>query len=347
MIKILLKSTVWGHRPLYQVSGSPLLGYIGFGVIDRGTNVLQVRPITLCPLNCVFCSVDAGPRSRFRWAEFIVEPDAIVETVEYTVPYKGHGLEALIDTIGDSFTYPYLEQLVSELKDINAIRSVAVETHGALLTVERIKRLEEAGLDRVNLSIDTFNPVKAGFLQGVPWYDPLRVKRMAEYIVENTSIDLHVTPVWIPGVNDADVLEIAKWAYRIGAGKRWPPVTIQKYNVHKYGRKVPGIRPLSWKEFWKRIRKWENMLGFRLSWSMEEWGMERRPRVPCPYRRGSKVFLEVKSRGVFKGEFIGYDSRSGYLVAVIGGRREAGEQVVAEIIGDKDCLLIGRVIGKA
>ncbi|MCE4627148.1 MAG: radical SAM protein, partial [Desulfurococcales archaeon] len=39
----------------------PLVGTVFIGVIDRGTNVLQVRPTTLCPLNCIFCSVDAGP----------------------------------------------------------------------------------------------------------------------------------------------------------------------------------------------------------------------------------------------------------------------------------------------
>jgi uncharacterized Fe-S cluster-containing radical SAM superfamily enzyme len=39
----------------------PLVGHIAFGVIDRGTNIIQVRPTSLCNLNCIFCSVDAGP----------------------------------------------------------------------------------------------------------------------------------------------------------------------------------------------------------------------------------------------------------------------------------------------
>jgi len=41
----------------------PLFGCIAFGIIDRGTNVLQVRPISECPLACIFCSTDAGPYS--------------------------------------------------------------------------------------------------------------------------------------------------------------------------------------------------------------------------------------------------------------------------------------------
>ena len=62
----------------YFKSTEPILGLLHIGVIDRGTNVLQVRPTTICPLNCIFCSVDAGPFSRNRWAEYIVSKESIL-----------------------------------------------------------------------------------------------------------------------------------------------------------------------------------------------------------------------------------------------------------------------------
>ncbi len=347
MINITLKHKIWRGRELYHVKGYPLLGYIGFGVIDRGTNVLQVRPTTLCPLNCIFCSVDAGPMSRNRWAEFIVDQESIVETVKLFIPVKGGGIEALIDTIGDAFTYPYLEELVYKLKNLVGIRSIAAETHGALLSRERIDKLEKAGLDRINLSIDTLDPDKARILQGVKWYDVRRVIRLAEYIVKNTSIDLHVTPVWIPGVNDEDIVEVVKWAYRIGAGKKWPPVTVQKYNAHKYGRKVPGVKPLSWREFWRKIRELERKTGLRLTWSMEEWGMEKRPRITCPYRVRSKVFVKTLSRGVFRGEYIGLELENKWLITIPHKSLSLGENFLVEITHVKDCLPIGKIVGKA
>ncbi len=347
MLTVIEKQKIWGNRPLYWVEGSPLYGYIGFGVIDRGTNVLQVRPTTICPLNCLFCSVDAGPKSRNRWAEFIVEPRSLFDAIKMMADYKGAGVEALIDTIGDAFTYPYLEELVSLLKSYPLIRSVAVETHGALLTVNRIRKLEKAGLDRINLSIDTLDPVKARYLQGTSWYDVKRVMSVAEYIVDNTNIDLHVTPVWIPGINDEDVIEIVKWAYRIGAGKKWPSVTIQKYNIHRYGRKIPGVRQLSWRDFWRKLRELESFIGLRVTWNMDEWGMFYARRYPCPYRRGKRIVVEAVSRGVFRGEFIGVSVDKPWLVTLIGARNIfPGDKYVVDIIGDKDCLLIGRVIGK-
>ncbi|MEM0060187.1 MAG: radical SAM protein, partial [Desulfurococcaceae archaeon] len=66
-------------RVVYYIDDDlPVFGYIAFGVIDRGTNVLQVRPTTICPQNCIFCSVDAGLKSEHRWAEYIVKPDLLI-----------------------------------------------------------------------------------------------------------------------------------------------------------------------------------------------------------------------------------------------------------------------------
>lgn len=337
---------IWNRRPLYFVEGAPLYGYIGFGVIDRGTNVLQVRPTTICPLNCIFCSVDAGPRSKNRQAEFIADPDSIYEATVEIARFKGGGIEALIDTVGDPLTYPYLVKLVKKLKQNLYISSVALETHGALLTIKLIDKLNEAGLDRINLSIDSLDKEKAKYLQGTEWYDVNKVMRLAEYIVKETNIDLHITPVWIPGVNDKDVVEIIKWAYRIGAGKKWPPATIQKYNIHKYGRKIPGIKPLKWDEFWEKIKQLETTVGYRVSWKMDEWKMERRKRYPCPYRRSDKVVVKIIAPGLFKGEYIGVAVKKEWLVTVFGKKVRIGTEYYVKIIDDKDCLLIGKNLGE-
>jgi uncharacterized Fe-S cluster-containing radical SAM superfamily enzyme len=293
----------WGGRRVLQVARPmPLMGHIAFGVIDRGTNVLQVRPTTLCPLSCVFCSVDAGPGSRWRQAEYVVEPEWLAAWVEEAARLKGVTVEALVDGVGDPLTYPWLPRLVRLLKETGVVHSVAAETHGETLTRRLVDRLEEAGLDRVNLSIETLDPEKARRLAATPWYDVERVREVAEYIARETSIDLHVTPVWLPGVNDEDVVEIIEWAYRIGAGKRWPPVTVQKYIRHRRGRHPPGLREPSWEEYWRWIRGLEERTGRRLTWTMEEWGMRRAPRVPNPLPRGARTVLQVAGPGWLRGE---------------------------------------------
>ena len=78
-------------------SGIPLIGCLYFGVIDRGTNLLQVRPSCSCNLNCPFCSVDAGPCSRTRVTNFEVELKYLVEEVKKVAEFKGKGVECHID----------------------------------------------------------------------------------------------------------------------------------------------------------------------------------------------------------------------------------------------------------
>jgi len=335
------RGVVWG-RPLISVSRpAPLMGAVFIGVIDRGTNVVQVRPTTLCPLSCVFCSVDAGPHSRWRQAEFYVEdPSWLAEWASGVARVKGVGVEALIDGVGDPFAYPRLAELIAELKRRPEIRWVAVETHGWSLNPRLIRVLEEAGLDRVNLSIDTLNPEKARMLSGSPWYDVERVMRMAEFIVKETSIDLHVTPVWVPGLNDKDVVDVVEWAYKIGAGKKWPPATIQKYERHRYGRKPLGVREMSWHEFWRRLREIERRTGLRVTWTLDEWGMRKTPRIPEPLRKGSRVHVEIVSPALFKGFHLGVTLDLKRLVTVKNlpspSRLKPGTRVLVKITRDKD-----------
>jgi len=68
-----LKNTISGKKTIYvhKNSGIPLIGSNSFGLIDRNTSIIDIRPITSCNLNCIFCSVDAGLSSKNQ-ADFVV-----------------------------------------------------------------------------------------------------------------------------------------------------------------------------------------------------------------------------------------------------------------------------------
>ncbi|MEM4718256.1 MAG: radical SAM protein [Desulfurococcaceae archaeon] len=332
-------------RVVYRVGdNTPVFGYIAFGIIDRGTNVLQVRPTTICPQACIFCSVDAGLKSTNRWAEYIVEPDLIIKGVEKAIEEKSCDVEILLDTIGDALTYPWLIELVKELRKINGVKSIALETHGLMLTQKLVDKLNEAGLDRVNLSIETLNNELARYLYGVPHYDVRRVMDVAEYLVKETSIDLHVTPLWLSSVNDEDIVEVLRWALRIGAGKRWPPVTVQKYIRHKYGRKS-NIQEVSWSEFWDFVGKLEEKVGTRLRWTMDEWGMAYTKRIKPVLKVGEYIEATIIGRGWLRGEYLAvYNDR--YLVSVKPRRSvkvKLGNKYTVRIVSNKDNLYIANL----
>ncbi|MCX8204208.1 MAG: radical SAM protein [Candidatus Nezhaarchaeota archaeon] len=319
----------------------PLLGCIAFGVLDRGTNLLQVRPTTLCPLSCVFCSVDAGPLTRHRQAEFMVRADYLLEELRKVAALKGGGLEAHVDTVGDPLTHPEIVDIVQGMADIPEVEVISIQTHGALLTEHLAEELAEAGLSRINLSIDALNPELARRLAGTPNYDVEKVLKVAEYITRSTTIDLLISPVWVPGVNDGELAKIVREALRIGAGKRWPPLGIQKMEVHKYGRRPKGVKPMSWYNFYRALRMMEEELGVKLILRPEDFDIHKRARIPLPFRRFERVKVDVVSAGWLKGEVIGV--AKGRAVTLVGcSINYVGRRVRAIVISTKDGVVIAR-----
>ena len=220
-------------------SDIPLMGCLYFGIIDRGSNLLQIRPSCSCNLNCPFCSVDAGPHSKTRVTNYEVELDYLMEAVQEIAPFKGPGVECHIDSCGEPMLYPEIADLVRELKCVKDVSVVSMQSNGTLLDEERIKTLEEAGLDRINLSIHALSPELAVSLAGISRFDIERVKDVAG-LVAKSKIDLLIAPVYIPGVNDAEIPKLIEFALQTKAGKRWPPLGIQKFEHYRSGQ-------ISWK----------------------------------------------------------------------------------------------------
>ncbi|RLF11349.1 MAG: radical SAM protein [Thermoprotei archaeon] len=323
---------------------TPLLGCIAFGVIDRGTNLLQVRPTTLCPLSCIFCSVDSGPKTSRRQAEFLVDLNYLLETFKEVVKVKGaHNIEAHIDTVGDPLTYPHIVDLVQGLADTQGVEVVSMQTHGALLTERTVEELEEAGLSRVNLSIDALDEELARKLSDTPSYDIERITWIAEYIAKSTNIDLLISPVWVPSLNDGEIPKIIEFALKIGAGKRWPPLGIQKMEVHKYGRKPKGVKAMTWYRFYRSLKELEARFKVKLILSPRDFGIHKRVKVPSPFRRFEKVRVRVVGPGWLKGEKLGV-AKGRTLTLVDADQVKIGSTVSVTVIGVKDGLYIARPV---
>src|SRR3972149_8855404 len=280
----------------------PLFGCIAFGIIDRGTNVLQVRPISECPLSCVFCSTDAGPHSKRRISEYMVDLQQLLSAFEWAASYKEtDDIEAHIDTVGEPAMYPQLVELVEGLAKNRHVSTVSMQTNGTLLNPKLIDELDKAGLSRINMSIESLVPELAKRIAGKDSYNIDRVLDNAEYIAQNTDIDLLIAPVWLPGINDEDIPKLIEFAIRIGAGKKWPALGIQKFLPHKYGRK-PDIKSMGWDEFYSRLREWERIYSTKLVLKPQDFGSHECKSIPRMFKRYEKVKVKIVGPGWMKGE---------------------------------------------
>ena len=334
--------------------GTPQIGTLAFGIVDRGTNIIEVRPTSLCPLSCIYCSVNAGPRSTNRWAEFVDDPDTLLMALEEVVRFKGTGdIEVHIDGMGEPGVYPYLTDLIRGIRSINGVSIVSMQTRLYMFTEEELKDLAQAGLDRINLSIDTLNPELAKKISGAPWYDVNHVKELVLQALE-LGINVIASPVWLPGINDNDMVEIIKWAKEVGLGRnKLPSVLIQKYIPHKRGRKV-RVKVMTWQEFWERIRKLEGELNVKLTATNEELNIHKAPKLPKPYKVNEEVKVRIISRGILRGEFLGiilplsntaiYDRVITVLADPSMERILIGNQVRVRVIENDDNIYIGKLI---
>jgi len=323
----------------------PLVGSICFGIIDRGTNVLQIRPTTYCPLSCIFCSTDAGPKSKRRRAEYIVELDHILDWTRNIARIKGEGVEAHIDTVGDPLTYPKIADLVHGMREIKEVTTISMQTHGYLLNERVIDDLNFAGLSRINLSIDALDPKLAKRLAGTEDYNLGRVIEMAKYITENTSIDLLIAPVWVHPLNDSEIEKLIRFAKELGAGRRCPPLGIQKCERHKYGRKTRDIKFMSWYEFYRRLRELESKTNTKLVLRATDFGIKPATTIKAPYHKWDKISVSVIGPGWFKGESLAVTRDKRWVVTIVGRELPVGEEVNVRLLRVKDNIFVATLVG--
>ena len=317
-------------------SGIPLLGHAAFGLIDRGTNLIQVRPITGCNLNCIFCSVDEGRKSKTRVTDYIVDPDYLVEELKKVVEFKGKGVEVHIDGQGEPTLYPYMEILLDKISKIKKVEVVSMQTNGVLLNEKKIEMLENY-ITRINLSLSTLNEKKAEILHDAK-YPLKKVLENAKMIAES-KMDLLIAPVWVVGYNDDEIKKLIEFALEIGAGKKYPPLGIQKYIPYKTGRKLKKV--MTFREFYKRLEELEKEYGVKLILKPEDFGMEKRDRIPSPIKRGERFKAKIVANGRMRGERLCIVKNR---VVTVLTNKKVGDYVKFEIVRTHDGIFLGKEI---
>ena len=319
-------------------SDIPLMGCLYFGIIDRGSNLLQIRPSCSCNLNCPFCSVDAGPHSKTRVTNYEVELDYLMEAVQEIAPFKGPGVECHIDSCGEPMLYPDIVDLVSELKGVKDVSVVSMQSNGTLLDEGRIKELEEVGLDRINLSIHALSPELAVSLAGVSWFDIERVKEVARLIAQS-KIDLLIAPVYVPGVNDAEMPQLIEFALQTKAGKRWPPLGIQKFEHYRLGRSPGKVKAENWWHFYNRsMLEWEKQFSIPLHLKPQDFLIEKRPMIPIVFEKKEKAWVDIRAPGWVRGEQLGVAKNR--VVSVMDSPAKHG-RVRVQIVSNKHNIYVG------
>ena len=278
------KNTLYIHKN----SGIPLMGTNYFGLIDRGTNVIEIKPITSCNLGCIYCSIDEGPLSR-RKVDFVVEKEYIIQELKKLVDFKHvNNIDAHINAQGEPFLYADMVDLVADIAKIPEVKTISIDTNGTLLTEQLIDELAAAGLTRINLSLNALDQEIADKMAGFP-YNLKKVMALAAYIPK--KMDLIIAPVWLPGYNDNELVKLVKFAQKVGAGKKCPPIGIQNFLYYRFGRNP--VKEVALESFYKKMSELEKKHSIKLIYDKKDFNIKKCQELPKPFKKGDIIEAEL------------------------------------------------------
>ncbi len=119
---------------------------------NRKINYLRISVTDRCNLRCVYCMPEKGIK-LFRH-EDILSFEEIVDVVKTAVKM---GIDKVRLTGGEPLVRKGITKLVSMIADIKGINDLSMTTNGTLLE-HFAQPLANAGLNRINISLDTIDP---------------------------------------------------------------------------------------------------------------------------------------------------------------------------------------------
>ena len=119
---------------------------------NREISYLRISITDRCNLRCIYCMPEHG--IRLMKHDDILSFEEIEQFVKLAVSY---GINKIRLTGGEPLVRKNITQLVQTLANIRGVKDLAMTTNGILLDQYAYK-LKDAGLKRVNISLDTIDP---------------------------------------------------------------------------------------------------------------------------------------------------------------------------------------------
>lgn len=218
--------------------------------LGRSIDYLRISLTDRCNLRCVYCMPEDGVVSISH--QEILTYDEILRICRIMA---ADGLKNIKLTGGEPLVRKNCTFLLRELKRIPGIEKVTLTTNGVLLK-DQLKELADAGLDAVNISLDTLNPEK---------YAEITRRDQLQNVLEGIEETLKYPQITVkincvPVIEDREnLLQMAALAKKypihvrfieimpLGQGKKysfWNEETMLDVITQTYGRAVPYKRTL-------------------------------------------------------------------------------------------------------
>lgn len=181
---------------------------------NRPLKDLRISVTDRCNFRCVYCM----PKSVFKKGyKFLPKSELLTfEEIERVVSAAADlGVTKIRLTGGEPLLRRDLEQLVSKIRGVQGITDISMTTNASLMTRDRARSLRDAGLQRLNVSLDamddeTFMRVNDVDVTVQSVLDGIEHASLAKF--ESLKINMVVKK----GLNDQSILPMARFFHGTG-----------------------------------------------------------------------------------------------------------------------------------
>ena len=217
-----------------------------FDRYQREIHYLRLSVTDLCNLRCRYCMPD-GVEKLEREAVLTYE-----EFLRLAALFARCGIDTVRVTGGEPLVRKNVAQLVAGLKETPGIRRVTLTTNAVLLA-EQLPALLDAGLDSVNISLDTLRPE---VFRQITARDDFAAVQAGLQAALQSSLPVKLNCVPQAGVNEGELEQLAALAkdnamqvrfiemMPIGYGAAMPCISGPELWA-RFARRWPELAPLS------------------------------------------------------------------------------------------------------
>lgn len=174
---------------------------------ERPLRDLRISVTDRCNFRCTYCMPEElfGPDYPFMDDKTLLDQDELIMLIRSFVSL---GVEKVRITGGEPLLRRDIVSIIARMKEISEVQDIALTTNGSLLRKHALE-LKKAGLDRVNISLDSLDDKLFGKMNG-RGIAVQTVLRGIEQAVE-VGLGVKINMVVQKGVNDHDILPMAKF----------------------------------------------------------------------------------------------------------------------------------------
>ena len=191
---------------------------------DRRVNYLRVSITRRCNFRCIYCMPDGG--IEFEDRRELLSFDEIEEVVSVFVD---HGVRKVRLTGGEPLVRGDVPALVERLADLDGLERVALTTNAFLLE-RHADDLRAAGLDGINISLDT---LQADKFEEIAQVDGLERVLGGIRSAKEVGFDpVKINTVVIRGFNDDEIDDLVRFGAEHGAIPRFIEFMPMGHDTH-------------------------------------------------------------------------------------------------------------------